>query len=207
MKKIAPSKTDTALLELFPGLSIAQIFVPRTRAEFSAATQEILAAGQVGFDTESKPVFAAGVASDGPHIAQFALHDKAFIFQLSHSACREPLMRIFASEDVLKAGFGLKSDLGQIQAKFGIKLQAVLDLNQVFSRQGYSKFMGVRAAVGAVLHQRFHKSKHTTTSNWSVAQLTPKQLLYAANDAYAALKVFEALKLANGEWEAHDGNG
>lgn len=207
MKKIAPSKTDTAMLEPFSGLSLAQIFIPRTQAEFFVATEEILAAVHVGFDTESKPVFAAGVASDGPHIAQFALHGKAFIFQLRQPACRESLMRILASEDVLKIGFGLKSDLGQIQAKFGIKVRALLDLNHVFSRQGYLKSMGVRAAVGAMLHRRFHKSKHTTTSNWALAQLTPKQLLYAANDAYAALKVFEALKLANGEWDDHDGNG
>lgn len=207
MKKIPPSKTDTALLEPFSGLSIAQIFIPQTQAEFSAATQEILAAVHVGFDTESKPVFAAGVASDGPHVAQFALHDKAFIFQMRQPDCRAHLMQILASEDVLKIGFGLKSDHGQIQAKLGIKVQAMLDLNHVFSRQGYPKSMGVRAAVGAVLHQCFHKSKHTTTSNWAVAQLTSKQLLYAANDAYAALKVFEALKLAKGEWETHDGNG
>jgi hypothetical protein len=34
-----------------------------------------------------------------------------------------------------------------------------------------------------------------TTSNWSQPQLTPQQMLYAANDAYAALKVLEALGL------------
>jgi len=34
-----------------------------------------------------------------------------------------------------------------------------------------------------------------TTSNWSQHRLTPQQMLYAANDAYAALKVLEALDL------------
>ena len=33
------------------------------------------------------------------------------------------------------------------------------------------------------------------TSNWSQHRLTPQQMLYAANDAYAALKVLEALDL------------
>jgi hypothetical protein len=49
--------------------------------------------------------------------------------------------------------------------------------------------------VGLVFKQRFPKSRHVTTSNWSQPQLTPQQLLYAANDAYAALKVLEALNL------------
>ena len=44
-----------------------------------------------------------------------------------------------------------------------------------------------------VLHQRFRKSKKISTSNWAREQLTPEQLSYAANDAYAAIKVFHAL--------------
>jgi len=65
----------------------------------------------------------------------------------------------------------------------------------VFRLAGYHKEMGVRAAVGLVFKQRFAKARHVTTSNWSQPQLTPQQLLYAANDAYAALKVLEALNL------------
>jgi ribonuclease D len=37
------------------------------------------------------------------------------------------------------------------------------------------------------------KSKSVKTSNWALPALQPKQLLYAANDAYAALCVFEAM--------------
>ena len=46
-----------------------------------------------------------------------------------------------------------------------------------------------------MLKRRFAKSRSATTSNWSQTQLTPQQKLYAANDAYAALKVLEALGL------------
>jgi ribonuclease D len=63
----------------------------------------------------------------------------------------------------------------------------------VFSMDGYQKHMGVRAAVGLVFNQRFPKSRKVSTSNWSQYQLTPQQLRYAANDAYAALKVLERL--------------
>jgi ribonuclease D len=32
-----------------------------------------------------------------------------------------------------------------------------------------------------------------TLSNWAAANLRPEQLIYAANDAFAALKVFRAM--------------
>jgi ribonuclease D len=72
----------------------------------------------------------------------------------------------------------------------GVTLSAVLDLDTVF-RKGH---IGVRAAVGAVLQRDFRKSKRITTSNWAAEGLTPAQLLYAANDAFAALQVMEALE-------------
>jgi len=46
-----------------------------------------------------------------------------------------------------------------------------------------------------VLNQRFAKARHVTTSNWSQPELNPRQMIYAANDAYAALKVLEALDI------------
>jgi ribonuclease D len=51
----------------------------------------------------------------------------------------------------------------------------------------------VRAAVGVVLGQAFRKSKRITTSNWAAPNLSSQQLLYAANDAFAALRVMEGL--------------
>jgi ribonuclease D len=106
------------------------------------------------------------------------------------------LIELLQTEQVIKVGFDLKSDSKHIHAKLGIRLGGVVDLNTVFSMKGYQKHMGVRAAVGLVFNQRFSKSRKVTTSNWSQHQLTPQQLLYAANDAYAALKVLEALGLA-----------
>lgn len=199
MKKIAPTKAEIALLEPFVGLALARIHVPTTAAEFAAATSEIKAAGVVGFDTESRPTFAVGEVSDGPHLVQFALRDKAYLFQLHHTEGHPFLLELLLSDAFIKVGFGLGSDSKHIRAKLGVQMCAVVDLNTVFSMDGYHKEMGVRAAVGLVFRQRFAKSRHVTTSNWSQLQLTPQQMLYAANDAYAALKVLEALDLPHGD--------
>ena len=70
----------------------------------------------------------------------------------------------------------------------------VLDLNTVFWRNGYRRDMGVKGAVAVVFNRRFIKSRKATTSNWANPRLTEAQLVYAANDAYAALRVFDALQ-------------
>jgi hypothetical protein len=193
---IAPTKAETAHLPLFPGLPLERILVPATPEEFAAAAREILAAGVAGFDTESKPTFRAGEKSTGPHVVQFALADKAFIFQLHHKAARPVLIELLQSEQIAKVGFGLQSDHAHIQRKFGIRPRNVIDLDHAFHSKGYRGQIGVRGAIGVLFQQRFPKSKSATTSNWALPRLTTTQLLYAANDAYAALKIHEALEAA-----------
>ena len=199
MRQLTPSKAESALLEPFIGLPLECIFVPTTADDCAAATAAIMAAGVAGFDTESKPVFDRGVVSDGPHVVQFALENCAYLFQWHRAECRPFLATLLQSEAVLKVGFDLKSDRGQIHAKLGVALGAVLDLNLVFRADGHRNTTGVRAAVALVFNQKFHKSKAVTTSNWAVQELSPKQLLYAANDAYAALKVLTQLGRAYDE--------
>ena len=199
MKKLAPTKEEIALMAPFTGLTLPHIHVPTSKSEFASATAEIKAAGIVGFDTESRPTFVVGDVSEGPHVVQFALHDKAYLFQVHREDGLPFLIDLLQSDEVIKVGFGLRSDSGQIFRKLGVKFSGVVDLNTVFSMQGYRKEMGARAAVGLVFNQRFAKSKKITTTDWSQLQLTQQQILYAANDAYAALKVFEALKLCREE--------
>jgi ribonuclease D len=199
MKKIAPTKDEIALMEPFTGLTLQRIHVPISKEEFASATAEIRAAGLVGFDTESRPTFVVGDVSEGPHVVQFALHDRAYLFQVHRMEGLPFLLELLQSDEVIKVGFGLKSDSGHIFKKLGVKFGGVVDLNTVFSMQGYRKEMGARAAVGLIFNQRFAKSKKITTTDWSQRELTPQQMLYAANDAYAALKVLEALELASDE--------
>lgn len=190
-----PVKADLALLEPFAGLTLEQIFVPVTEAEFATAAAEIQAAGFVGFDTESKPTFKVGEVSTGPHLVQFALENKAFLFQVHHAVGLPFLQALLESEQVVKIGFDLKSDGKHIHAKLGATLGGVLDLMKLFRQRGYTKDMGVRTAVGIVLQRNFNKSKRISTSDWSRRELNPPQLLYAANDAYAALQVWRGLNL------------
>ncbi len=195
MRPIAPTKAETGLLEPFQGLPLENIHVPKTAEEIEQAGREIKEAGIAGFDTESKPTFNAGEKSRGPHVIQFALRDRAFIFQVYRQECRSVVAGLLQSEEILKVGFGLRNDRGQIRSTLGVPLRSIIDLDHVFRKKGYRGQIGVRAAVGAVLKQGFRKSKRLTTSNWAALDLTSAQLQYAANDAFAAIRVMDALGL------------
>jgi ribonuclease D len=95
--------------------------------------------------------------------------------------------------DIVKAGFGLRDDRKRIIEKLGVEPTGILELNTVFRERGYRKDMGVKGAVAVLFQQRFIKSKKAATSNWANPRLTEAQLVYAANDAYAAIRVFDAL--------------
>lgn len=192
--KTTPHKTDIASLEPFDGLALERVFVVTEQRQAEIALDELLRAGEVGFDTESKPTFHKGQVSEGPHVLQFATTEKAFIFQ-SHCVESHPaIMELLRSTELMKIGFGLGGDLHQISNRFGIQPGSIVDLDRSFRQLGYRNAVGAKSAVAMLFNRRFLKSKSVTTSNWAMKELTERQLLYAANDAYAALKVFHALQ-------------
>lgn len=188
-----PGKEDIALLEPFERLGLDRIERVSTAEHAERAAAELLRARVWGFDTESKPTFVQGEASGGPHVVQLALADKAFVFQLHDEGCRAVTARLLGHPGIVKAGFGLGDDKKRIAHKLGVEPQDVLDLNSVLRQRGYRKELGVKGAVAVFFNRRYLKSKKATTSNWANRTLTPAQLLYAANDAWAALRVYQAL--------------
>ncbi len=188
-----PDKEEIALLPQFERLELSQIQVVSTADQAAQAMKELSGISVLGFDTESKPTFAKNQASDGPHIVQLCTTQKAWIFQLTDADCRRTVGLLLESPAIIKAGFGLGDDRRRIIHKLGVDLQGVLDLNVVFRERGYRKDMGVRGAVAVMFSKRFIKSKKASTSNWANARLSEAQIIYAANDAYGALRVYVAL--------------
>ena len=196
--KTPPSKIDIALLEPFVGLGMGHIVLVKDAEGAESARDELLAAGEVGFDTESKPTFLKGQKSEGPHVLQFSTAEKAFIFQSHVESSRSVIMELLKSEKLVKIGFGLDGDLHQISQRFGIRPASIVDLDRSFRKLGYRNPIGAKSAVAIYFNRKLQKSKSITTSNWAARELTDGQLIYAANDAYAAIKVFHALREIGG---------
>jgi ribonuclease D len=188
-----PDKDAIALLPPFERLGLERITLVSTGPQAHKASVPLLQASAWGFDTESKPTFKVGEQSDGPHILQLSTAERAWVFQLHDPECRAVAAQLLAHPGIVKAGFGLGDDRKRIIHKLGIEPQGILELNTVFHQRGYRKDMGVKGAVAVLFNQRFIKSKKAATSNWANVRLTEAQLVYAANDAYAALRVWDAL--------------
>jgi len=189
----APDKEQIALLEPFDRLGLDRIRLVTTASQAHDAHAELSASDAWGFDTESRPTFFKDQVSEGPHVVQLATLDKAWVFQLHDLECRAVVANLLAHPHATKAGFGLGDDRRRVVTKLGVEPAGVLELNTVFRERGYRKDMGVKAAVAVMFNRRFIKSHKATTSNWANLRLTEAQLIYAANDAYAAIRVFHAL--------------
>jgi ribonuclease D len=190
-----PDKDAIALLPAFERLGLGRIALIHTLAQAREAQAALGDAPAWGFDTESKPTFKVGEVSDGPHIVQLSTPQQAWVFQLHDPQCRAVVAQLLELKGIAKAGFGLGDDRKRIISKLGVEPVGVLELNTIFRERGYRKDMGVKGAVAVLFNQRFIKSKKAATSNWANLRLTEAQLVYAANDAYAAIRVFDALGL------------
>jgi len=196
--KSPPPKAEIAAMEPFSGLGLDSVFVVSDERQARIACEELMQAGTVGFDTESKPTFRKGEQSEGPHVLQFATVEKAFIFHSHVTESQEVVIELLASAQLSKIGFDLKGDLRQISQRFGIRPASIVDLGRSFRQLGYRNTIGATSAVAMLFQRRLHKSKSITTSNWAAPRLSERQLLYAANDAYAAIRVFHALQQVPG---------
>ena len=180
------------------GIDLANVRLVRSEQDAREALAALLAGDAIGFDTESKPTFAKGEVSTGPHLVQLATTDIAFLFQTATPAGialgLSVLKPVLEDERVLKVGFGLGDDVRRLKSKFGIELRNVLDLSTALRRRGERNPLGARSAVERFLGQRLQKSKRITTTNWARPRLSEKQLQYAADDAHAALKIYRHWK-------------
>jgi ribonuclease D len=189
-----PENDDIALMPLFERIGVQRITLVSTGEQAQAAALRLQRAEVWGFDTESKPTFRVGEVSTGPHVLQLATMEHAWVFQLLDTDCRAVAAQLLAQEGKVKVGFGLGDDKKRIRSKLGIEPQGIVEINTLFRERGYRKELGVKSAVAVLFNQRFIKSKKASTSNWALPRLSEQQLIYAANDAYAAIRVWHALQ-------------
>jgi ribonuclease D len=99
------------------------------------------------------------------------------------------LRAVLESTAILKVGFGLGDDLRRLHTKLGIDTRNVLDLSTAL-RRGERNAWGAKTAVERFFGQRLQKSRKITTTNWALPRLSDKQILYAADDAHVALRIY-----------------
>jgi RNA polymerase sigma factor for flagellar operon FliA len=183
------SAEQEELLPPYDGISLDDVRIVKTDRDTAEALAVLLRADVLGFDTESKPTFLKGEVSTGPHLVQLATDEAAYLFQIGAVPAVELLKAVLESEAILKVGFGLSDDVKRLRAKLGIDARHVLDLSTAL-RRGERNTLGAKTAVARYFGQRLQKSKRITTTNWALPRLSEKQILYAADDAHVALRIY-----------------
>jgi ribonuclease D len=191
-QRAVPAEAE-AELPPYVGIRIADVQMVSTAEQASAACAALLAADAIGFDTESKPTFTKGETSTGPHLIQFSTDHKAWLFQIGASTSAhtlEVLTAVLESALPLKIGFGLSDDVKRLHAKLAIRAAGVVDLSVALRTPGQRNDLGAKTAVAKFFGQKLQKSKKISTTNWALPRLNEKQILYAADDAQVALRVY-----------------
>jgi RNA polymerase sigma factor for flagellar operon FliA len=189
----AGEPANAAMLPAYAGLGLAQVSVVASGAQAAAARAVLERADALGFDTESRPTFIRGQLSSGPHLVQLATDSHCYLYQVDHLDALDDLNALLASPRLIKAGFGLGDDLRRLASKCGIACAGTVDLAQrLRTAQNGRNAVGVKSAVADLLGQQLQKSKKVATTNWASRVLSERQILYAANDAHAALRVYRA---------------
>ncbi|MDM5179773.1 3'-5' exonuclease domain-containing protein 2 [Massilia sp. DJPM01] len=178
-----------ALLPPYDGITLADVRMVKSDQDAAEALAALSSTDVLGFDTESKPTFLKGEQSTGPHLVQLATDEVAYLFQIGAKPALDVLKAVLESKSILKVGFGLKDDILRLQSKLGIDTSNVLDLSNAL-RKGERNSLGAKTAVARFFGQKLQKSKKITTTNWSLPRLSDKQILYAADDAHVALRVY-----------------
>ena len=155
-----------------------------------AALDKLFAAKCIGFDTESRPAFFKGQKFP-VSIIQLATNEEAFIFQLKYVRFSGRLVELLSNDKITKVGVGVQDDIRRLNELCKFKQGGFYDLSAEMKKKGLVQ-SGARALTARYLGRKLVKSSQKT--NWALSKLTPRQLEYAATDAWICLQLLDHVK-------------
>ena len=167
-----------------------KVVIVQTDAQINEALDEINQFSAVGFDTEARPTFKKGQIRN-VSLIQVATDEKVYLLRLLPAALNDKLIEFLENEDLVKIGIGLNDDYNLLNRLRSFRPQGFLDLNKEVAELG-AQSIGARNLAAMILGIRISKSAQT--SNWENQTLTPKQIRYAATDAWICLEIYQQLR-------------
>ena len=178
----------------FPG----QIHLIQNDQQLQIGIDKLNEAQFLAFDTETRPAFKKGQVYQVA-LLQLATDSEAFVVRLNKIQRIDLIRPIFEKKSIVKVGLAIKEDIRQLQKRFQFSPENFIDLQTLAKTKGL-KNMGLKGMTEEVLGATITKGPKTT--NWEAADLTDRQILYAATDAWISLKLFQqinAVKVPNSE--------
>ena len=102
----------------------------------------------------------------------------------------QEIANILADENIQKIGLAIKDDIKILRDITKFEPNAFLDLQDYVGDFGIEA-RSLKKITAIVLNQRISKSQQVT--NWEREELSERQQLYAATDAWACLQIYKNL--------------
>ena len=158
----------------------------RSEAELDEALDLLAREELLGFDTETRPSFRKGKVNQ-PSLIQLAASDRIFLMQLALVPFGERLASILSNERILKVGVGIWDDLRELGKLYPFEGAGAVDLGEL-ARSLKLPTQGLRNMAANLMGWRI--SKGPRCSNWSLPDLSPRQIAYAATDAWIGRELY-----------------
>lgn len=184
------AKIDNQATAELPAIEFrGPICVVDREEQIEAACRDLATQAVIGFDTETRPSFRAGV-SFKVSLLQLATRDRCYLFRLNRIPLAKPILKLLENPAISKIGADVAGDLRALRQLRHFRDGGFVDLQQIAPRWGIEE-KSLRKLAALTLGKRVSKAQRL--SNWESATLTDKQQLYAATDAWACICIYEAL--------------
>ncbi|MCL1940193.1 MAG: 3'-5' exonuclease domain-containing protein 2 [Desulfovibrionaceae bacterium] len=166
-----------------------KVTLVRTPEELEAAVNRLSRETVLGFDTETPPAFRKG-KSHAPTLVQLAGSQEVVLFHFKWQPLSSGLISLFENPDITKTGVAVHDDMRFLAKITPFEAQSVIDLSAV-AQNNKIENLGLRGLAAVFLGLRISKSEQC--SNWGNIELSPRQIRYAATDAWASRAVYLAM--------------
>ena len=178
------SKTEINQLPLIKWEGRIEIL--HTIEEMTTAVERLKHEKILGFDTETRPTFKKGDYYP-PALIQLSTADCVYLFRINITKNLVPLLPILESDNILKTGVAIKDDVKELRKMEDFQPKGFIEIAELTVNLGYEN-RGLRALAGLLMHGRI--SKAAQVSNWARTELDPKQISYAATDAWISRELY-----------------
>ncbi len=166
-----------------------EIVVVDNEVAIEAACHDLASYHLIGFDTETRPSFKAGVTNKVA-LLQLSTPERCYLIRLCRTKLHSSLLKILSNPDIIKVGADVAGDIRSLHALRHFKERGFADLQQIVSAWGIEE-KSLRKMSAIVLGHRVSKAQRL--SNWEASTLTPQQQMYAATDAWVCIEIYNKL--------------
>ena len=166
-----------------------RIVVVDREEQIEAVCRDLASHRIIGFDTETRPSFKAGVTNK-VSLLQLSTPTHCYLIRLCRTKLHSLLLKILSSPDIIKIGADVAGDIRSLHALRHFKERGFVDLQQIASSWGIEE-KSLRKMSAIVLGKRVSKAQRL--SNWEASTLTPQQQMYAATDAWVCIEIYNKL--------------